>query len=104
MSTPLDDVLTPSMLFNEVDPDALDLPASGTQRLVVDQADSLLKLLDSGGNKTPVGGGIVTAATPRVRVATTVDITIATALNNGDTLDGVTLATGDRVLVKDQSA
>lgn len=39
-----------------------------------------------------------------VRVATTADITIATALNAGDTLDGITLATGDRVLVKDQSA
>jgi len=38
-----------------------------------------------------------------VRVATTANITIATALNNGDTLDGVTLADGDRVLVKDQS-
>ena len=38
-----------------------------------------------------------------VRVATTANITIATALNNGDSLDGVTLATGDRVLVKDQS-
>ena len=37
------------------------------------------------------------------RVATTGNITIATALNNADTLDGVTLATGDRVLVKDQS-
>ena len=39
-----------------------------------------------------------------VRAATTAAITIATALNNGDTLDGVTLATGDRVLVKDQGA
>ena len=37
------------------------------------------------------------------RVATTANITISTALNNGDTIDGVTLATGDRVLVKDQS-
>jgi hypothetical protein len=37
------------------------------------------------------------------RVATTASITISTALNNGDTVDGVTLATGDRVLVKDQS-
>ena len=35
--------------------------------------------------------------------ATTANITISTALNNGDTLDGVTLATNDRVLVKDQS-
>ena len=36
--------------------------------------------------------------------ATTGNITIATALNNGDTLDGVTLSTNDRVLVKDQSS
>ena len=35
--------------------------------------------------------------------ATTANITIATALNSGDSLDGVTLANGDRVLVKDQS-
>ena len=35
--------------------------------------------------------------------ATTGNIVIATALNNGDTLDGVTLSDGDRVLVKDQS-
>ena len=35
--------------------------------------------------------------------ATTANITIATALNSGDSIDGVTLANGDRVLVKDQS-
>ncbi|TIW27473.1 MAG: hypothetical protein E5V63_09315 [Mesorhizobium sp.] len=39
-----------------------------------------------------------------VRVATTANITIATALNNGDVLDGVTLATGEEVLVKNQSS
>ena len=38
-----------------------------------------------------------------VKAATTANITIATALNNGDTLDGVTLADGNLVLVKDQS-
>ena len=38
-----------------------------------------------------------------VKAATTANITISTALNNGDTLDGVTLANGDRVLVKNQS-
>lgn len=38
-----------------------------------------------------------------VRAATTANITISTALNNGDTLDGVELSTGDRVLVKDQT-
>ena len=35
--------------------------------------------------------------------ATTGNITISTALNNGDTFDGVSLSTNDRVLVKDQS-
>lgn len=39
-----------------------------------------------------------------VRVATTGNITISTALNNGDSIDGVTLADGDLVLVKNQSA
>lgn len=38
----------------------------------------------------------------RVIAATTVNIDIGTDLENGDTLDGVTLSTGDRVLVKNQ--
>ena len=38
-----------------------------------------------------------------VKVATTGNITISTALNSGDSIDGVTLADNDRVLVKDQS-
>lgn len=39
-----------------------------------------------------------------VRCATTSAITIATGLNAGDTIDGIVLAAGDRVLVKDQVA
>ncbi|OUW00825.1 MAG: hypothetical protein CBD16_06215, partial [Betaproteobacteria bacterium TMED156] len=38
-----------------------------------------------------------------VRAATTGNITIASDLNVGDTIDGVTLADGDRVLLKDQT-
>ena len=38
-----------------------------------------------------------------VRAATTSDITLSSDLENGDVVDGVTLATGDRVLVKNQS-
>ncbi len=45
-----------------------------------------------------------TAGSVSVRAATTANITIATALNNGDSLDGVTLATDDLVLVKNQAA
>jgi hypothetical protein len=39
-----------------------------------------------------------------VTAATTGAITISSGLNNGDTLDGVTLADGDTVLVKDQGS
>jgi hypothetical protein len=38
-----------------------------------------------------------------VRAATTANLDISSDLENGDTVDGVTLATGDRVLVKNQS-
>jgi hypothetical protein len=39
-----------------------------------------------------------------VRVATTANGTLASAFANGQTVDGVVLATGDRILIKDQSA
>jgi hypothetical protein len=39
-----------------------------------------------------------------VRAASTANVTIASALESGDIVDGVTLATGDRVLLKDQSS
>lgn len=38
-----------------------------------------------------------------VRVATTANVALASALENGDVIDGVTLATGNRVLVKNQT-
>ena len=38
-----------------------------------------------------------------VRVATTANVTLSSDLNPGDTIDGVTLADGDRVLVKNQT-
>lgn len=40
----------------------------------------------------------------QVRVATTGNVTISTALNNGDSIDSITLVTNDRVLVKSQTA
>ena len=36
--------------------------------------------------------------------ATTANITIATSLNSGDVIDGITLSNGDRVLVKNQTS
>jgi len=38
-----------------------------------------------------------------VRVATTANGTLATAFANGQSVDGITLVTGDRILLKDQS-
>lgn len=38
-----------------------------------------------------------------VRAATTTPGALATAYENGDTIDGVVLSTGDRILIKDQS-
>lgn len=39
-----------------------------------------------------------------VRVATTTAGTLASDFENGDTVDGITLATGDRILIKNQSS
>ena len=39
-----------------------------------------------------------------VRVATTTNGTLATAYANSQTIDGITLVTGDRILIKDQSS
>lgn len=39
-----------------------------------------------------------------VRVATTAPGTLSSSFENGDTVDGVTLATGDRILIKNQAA
>lgn len=38
-----------------------------------------------------------------VRAASTVNATLSSAFENGDTLDGVVLATGDRILIKNQT-
>ena len=44
------------------------------------------------------------SAKDSVRAATTANGTLATAFANGQTVDGVTLATGDRILIKDQTS
>lgn len=55
------------------------------------------------GKEGPAGSLENTDWKNSVRAATTANITIATALNPGDVLDGVTLAENDRVLVKNQT-
>lgn len=55
------------------------------------------------GKEGPPGASTAGDWKDSVRVATTANIAIATALNPGDTIDGVVLAENDRVLVKDQT-
>ncbi len=66
--------------------------------VVIAYADANDNLVNANG--APIGSATTVAA---CRGATTANVTIATALNNGDTLDGLTLATDDRILVKDQT-
>lgn len=49
------------------------------------------------------GGATVTSWKQSVRVATTAAGTLASSFENGDTVDGVTLATGNRILIKNQA-
>lgn len=95
------------------------LPESGVTNLVSDLAakaplasptftGTVTVPTPSGGtdaaNKTYVDNAVQGLSWKQaVRVASTANVTIASALVNASTMDGVTLATGDRVLLKDQS-
>jgi hypothetical protein len=114
---------TVTLTLNLADTDSAGLLSSSNWNMLNDATDaataSKLAKRDANGNisvATPTTDGhaatkgYVDAARSgldvkqSVRAATTGPITIATQLENGDTLDtSVTLATGDRVLVKDQS-
>lgn len=54
--------------------------------------------------KTYVDNAVTSQTNATVRVASTTAITKATAMDNGKSMDGVTLATNDRVLLKDQAS
>jgi hypothetical protein len=82
-------------------------PMSTLCRAFVDPNGNIVAYADANGNLVNGSGGLIGAGQSKApcAAATTANITIATALNNGDTLDtSVTLATGDRVLVKNQTA
>lgn len=69
--------------------------------LTVDAQGNILGIA-SVGISFPVASSLVDFK-DSVRVATTGAGTLATSFENGDTVDGVTLATGDRILIKDQA-
>ena len=74
-------------------------------RAIVSPNGVVVAYADANNNLLNAAGGIIGTGIAKApcRAGTTANITIATALNNGDTLDGVTLATDDRVLVKNQT-
>jgi len=71
-------------------------PANTTVAMYV-SADAVVKIFES------VSATLPDTSIDACRVATTANITIATALNSGDTIDGVVLADGDRVMVWKQT-
>lgn len=81
------------------------VPGAGVKSVVaganvtVDNTDPRNPVVSSTG-----GGGGVTDIKESVRAATTVAGVLATSFENLDVIDGVTLATGDRILIKDQAA
>lgn len=91
-------------------------PISSINALVIDGAppslDTLNKLAAAIGDdpnfSTTVSAAISAAVSglswkQAVRAATTAPGTLASSFENGDSIDGVTLVTGDRILIKDQS-
>ena len=86
----------------------LDLMAAPTSSVSLN-SQTITNLADPVNTQDAATKGFVEATSQGLDVkdscvaATTANITISTALNNGDTLDGVSLSTNDRVLVKDQS-
>ena len=113
---------TVTLTLNVADTDSAGLLPAAMWQMLTDATDSATanKLVKRDGNgnlkvATPTDDahaatkGYVDAARSgldvkqSVRAATTVAVLLASGLENGDTIDGVTLATGDRVLVKNQS-
>ena len=113
---------TVTLTLNAADTDSAGLLPAAMWNMLTDSTDSATasKLVKRDGNgnakvATPTDDahiatkGYVDAARSgldvkaSVRVATTAAVTIASQLENGDVVDGITLATDDRVLVKHQS-
>jgi hypothetical protein len=73
---------------------------TGTVTLPTQTPSAALEAASKGYVDAMVAGQRVKDA---VRVATTATGTLSTAYENGDTVDGVVLATGDRILIKNQT-
>jgi len=80
------------------------VPSSGNHKPVKAQIRDLFDLVET---EIEAVESLVTSGVhwkSPVRVATTVAGTLASSFENGDTIDSVVLATGNRILIKNQSA
>ena len=84
-------------------PAAVDIITTFKTALALTKADVGLSNVDNTSDASKPAPATARSVV-RVRAASTTNITISTALNNGDGLDGVTLATNDLVLVAGQSS
>lgn len=57
-----------------------------------------------GAKACPATAGATSSWKEPVRVATTTSGTLSSSFENGDVIDGVTISTGDRILIKNQSS
>ena len=73
-------------------------------RLGVGSTGQVLTVAGGAPSWAAAGGGGSTYYKDAVRVATTAAGTLASAYANGQSVDGVTLVTGDRILLKNQSS
>jgi hypothetical protein len=98
--------LLPAAMWNMLTDATSDATAS---KLVKRDASGNAKVADPTDNAHIATKGYVDAARQgldvkaSVRVASVAPVAIASALEAGDTIDGITLVAGDRVLLKDQS-
>lgn len=78
--------------------------ANTLSKLAVGTAGQVLTVASGAPSWAAAGGGSASNTYKEaVRVATTANGALATAFENGDVIDGVTLVTGDRILIKNQS-
>jgi hypothetical protein len=120
-------LLNDGRVWYRTDTDVLRLRANGAFRTIYDESFSLDEITIAAADVNLNSNKIINLASPAtgtdaanknyvdtvftgldwkasVRAASTANVAIATELEDGDTLDGVTLATGDRVLLKNQTA
>lgn len=100
----------PWMTYPGAGPDTVSVTANGTVSVTINNGDSLGTIAQA--FNTSLQAGLISAAAnvqlpitsvDPVRVATTGSGTIGTDFEAGDTVDGVVLAAGDRILLKDQA-